>query len=271
MKKCIIILAFLGYYISIFAFSKTDNLRISNGAIDYFKNSSNYSPGGVTTINLFYKQFTFKETNLLSDSDIISLLKMKDEEKLAHDVYVSFYKKWGGMPFSNIPLAEQNHLNAIIGLLKSHGSADTLIGDPGKFINPKMQKLYDDLIIKGLESIEQAYEVGAWIEDLDIHDLAEAITKISDTNIKMVLENLKRGSQNHLRAFNRQLKNLGVDYKPQFISQSEFNQIVSSSVEKGGQCKTCCKKKGNGKCYRKGSGNCICRAYFCFLKKETVF
>jgi hypothetical protein len=175
---------------------------------------------------------------------------MKNEEKLAHDVYVTLYKKWGSMPFSNISSAEERHLNAVINLLKNYDSADTLVGDFGKFTDPTVQKLYNQLIEKGSGSIEQAYQVGAWIEDLDIKDIDVLLAKISNPDIKMVFENLQRGSRNHLRAFNRQLTNLGLVYKPQFISQSEFDQIVSQGVEKGQQGKN----QGNNKCC--GKGNC---------------
>jgi hypothetical protein len=174
---------------------------------------------------------------------------MKNEEKLAHDVYVTLYKKWGSMPFSNISSAEERHLNAVIILLKNYGSTDTLIGDVGKFTDSSVQKLYNDLVVKGSGSIEDAYRVGTWIEDLDIYDLTDCIARISNPDIKQVFENLRRGSRNHLRAFNRQLTSLGAVYTPEYISQSEFDQIVAQGLEKGQPCKNqyckrCC---GNGK------------------------
>jgi hypothetical protein len=44
---------------------------------------------------------------------------MKNEEKLAHDLYVTLYKKWGSLPFSNISSAEERNLNAVIALIKN--------------------------------------------------------------------------------------------------------------------------------------------------------
>ena len=38
----------------------------------------------------------------LSDAEILGLQFMREEEKLARDVYVSLYEQWGLMPFKNI-------------------------------------------------------------------------------------------------------------------------------------------------------------------------
>jgi len=47
--------------------------------------------------------------------------------------------------------------------------------------------------------------VGITIEDLDIKDLQEKL-KITDNNdVKMVFENLMKGSRNHMRSFYKQI------------------------------------------------------------------
>jgi hypothetical protein len=74
----------------------------------------------------------------------------------------------------------------------------------------------------------------------------------------LVFENLLKGSRNHLRAFNRQLTTLGIVYIPVNISQTDYDLIVNSAMEKGkqyrmngqGKGKT---GKGQGK---KGNGTC---------------
>ena len=76
-------------------------------------------------------------------------------------------------------------------------------------------------------------ETGALIEELDIKDLEEYLEVVENENIKMVFENLLKGSRNHLRAFNRQLENLGVEIHPVYITQEEYDQIVSTPNETG--------------------------------------
>ena len=46
------------------------------------------------------------ETSALTQSELASLLKMKEEEKLARDVYTALGVKWGSVVFTNISAAE---------------------------------------------------------------------------------------------------------------------------------------------------------------------
>lgn len=168
-----------------------------------------------------------------SDDELDILLHMKEEEKLAGDVYTYLYEKWGIPVFLNISQAEETHKNAVLYLLEAYDDEYSLTGEAGVFENPDFQALYSELILKGSESLEAAMETGALIEEMDIKDLEESLAVVENENIKIVFENLLRGSRNHLRAFNRQLNNLGVTYTPVFISQEAFNQIVSTPNETG--------------------------------------
>ena len=209
---------------------------------------------GTSTIISKNMETALMETPELLDNELNTLLKMKEEEKLAHDVYTFLYEKWGNTVFSRISAAENNHLHAIIRLLQYYGSADTLAGNAGIFANVEVQTLYNSLVAKGSESIEEAYKTGALIEEMDIKDLRDAIATTSNSNIIMVFENLERGSRNHLRAFNRQLTTVGAIYTPIYILQADYNQIVNSPVEKGNQYRMQGRGKGNGNCNGNGFG-----------------
>jgi hypothetical protein len=39
---------------------------------------------------------------------------MREEEKLAHDVYMTLYEKWGQQIFKNIAASEETHTNAVL-------------------------------------------------------------------------------------------------------------------------------------------------------------
>ena len=84
---------------------------------------------------------------------------------------------------------------------------------------------------------------------LNIKDLLEALSSTTNENITLVFENLLKGSRNHLRAFNLQLTTLGIVYTPVYISETDYNLIVTSPMEKGKQYKM--QGKGNGQ----GNGN----------------
>ncbi len=160
---------------------------------------------------------------------------MKEEEKLARDVYTVLYQKWGSRIFYNISKAEEKHMNAVILLLKYYGSADTLVEETGIFTRPGFQTLYNDLVATGSASVEDAFKTGALIEEMDSKDLTDILESATNENIILVFENLLKGSRNHLRAFIRQLASLGISYIPVYISADEFEQIINSPMEKGKQ------------------------------------
>ena len=220
----------------------------------------NVSGDGTTSMIAANVKSAFVETSALSESELASLLKMKEEEKLARDVYSVLYQKWGSQIFSNITAAESNHLNAIVLLLTNYGATDTSIGEVGVFTDIEVQKLYNELIANATLTIEAAYKTGALIEEMDIKDLNEALSGTTNENIIMVFDNLLKGSRNHLRAFNRQLTTLGIVYSPVFISQADYDLIVNSSMEKGKQYRMNGQGNGQGKGQKgqrnRGNGSC---------------
>ncbi len=203
---------------------------------------------GISEINEVNLKSTIVETPDLTNEEIDMLLIMKDEEKLARDVYNALYEKWDVSIFLNISEAEEKHLNAIIILLENYNSDYTQIAEQGVFDNDEFKILYDELVKKGTDSIVEAYKIGALIEELDINDLQQYLTQTENENIILVFNNLLKGSRNHLRAFDIQLSNLGIDYVPQYISQSAYDEIVSSPFEKGNQYQ----KNNNGGINGKG-------------------
>lgn len=218
------------------------------------------SSDGISTIIEANMKSALVQTTALSDDELTFLLKMKEEEKLARDVYSVLYKKWGSQIFSNIAAAESNHLNAVILLLTNYGVTNTLIGEPGVFTDDAVQKLFNDLVARANLSIEEAYKTGAFIEEMDIKDLTTAPGITVNENVTMVVENLLKGSRNHLRAFNRQLNMLGVDYTPAYISQTDYDLIVNAAIEKGKQYRMNGKGIGQGKGQKRngnrGNGGC---------------
>ncbi len=172
-------------------------------------------------------------TSELSAAERADLLFVREEEKLARDVYTALAD---GRPiFDNIASSEQTHFDAIGDLLVTYRLDDPSADlDPGEFHNADLQKLYGDLVKQGRESPDAALEVGCLIEELDINDLAATAAATTHPDIKTVYENLTRGSRNHLRAFYGNLTSGGGDYTPVHLDQATFDEIVSSDKERGG-------------------------------------
>jgi hypothetical protein len=164
------------------------------------------------------------------------LLYMREEEKLARDVYLNAYESWGQPIFDNISLAEQKHMNAIADRIDYYGLEYPVTDDAvGEFDNPDLAGLYEDLNADASESLKDALYVGAYIEEVDILDLLTAIEETTHPDIIRVYENLLRGSRNHLRAFVRQIEAMGKPYVAKEMDQDEVNAIVDTPMERGGR------------------------------------
>lgn len=166
----------------------------------------------------------------ITTADAEGLLFMREEEKLAHDVYLAMFDLWGIRAFENIAASEQRHTDAVLGLI------DPVTDDtPGVFTNPDLAALYEDLVEAGSVSAEAALEVGALIEDLDISDLRSWEELTGDPAIERVYANLLSGSENHLRAFVGLLDDRGVDYEPTYLSDDDVSGILAPSSGGGGR------------------------------------
>ena len=165
----------------------------------------------------------------LSAEEIAGLKFMREEEKLAHDVYVALYAIWPDDIFYRISLSETTHTEAILALLVKYGIPDPAEGKaPGVFEDPDLQALYDLLVAEGTKSQIDALKVGALIEETDIRDINAKKAVTDEADILTVYGNLLCGSQDHLRAFNDALVAKGVTYVPQAISQAEWDAIANS-------------------------------------------
>lgn len=133
-----------------------------------------------------------------------ALLFLIEEEKLAHDVYVTLGDLWGSNIFVNIADSETTHQDLVAPLLDARGIADPRSAEVGVFTDPDLQALYDELIARGSTSLDEAIQVGVVIEEKDITDLGAAIASEDEADVVGVLERLLAGSQNHLDAFQRQ-------------------------------------------------------------------
>ena len=171
----------------------------------------------------------------LSTGETEGLIFMREEEKLARDVYLSMYDKFGRRIFNNISQSEMRHMDALKVLLERYELDDPVAVDSvGIFRNQELQELYQTLIDQGSVSIEAALKVGALIEEIDILDIQKELDQhVDNQDISFVYNNLLRGSRNHLRAFVRNLNRQGIEYSPEKLTREEYNLIISGEWERG--------------------------------------
>jgi len=170
----------------------------------------------------------------ISEAELQGILSMREEEKLARDVYLFLNDRWNQRTFTRISASEQQHMDAVKMILDKYGIPDPIDGLPvGEFKSETMQTLYQILIVDGAASLEQALVVGARIEDLDISDLMKLITVTDNEDLLVLWQNLAKGSRNHLRAFTSRLQLFGLDYEPEYIPTELYIQIFESDMERG--------------------------------------
>lgn len=164
----------------------------------------------------------------ISAAEEKELLYMIEEEKMARDFYITMYEKWGLRPFANIKKAEQKHMDAIESMLNKYGFAnpekDAAVGD---FKNHKIKNLYSTLLEQGNKSALDALMAAAEIEEVDIKDLMDAIKNTDNKDLAIVYNNLKRASENHLRAFTRNITRRDGTYTPKHLDDKYYNEIVN--------------------------------------------
>ncbi len=164
----------------------------------------------------------------LTAQEQADLLYMREEEKLARDVYLTLSAKWKTPIFSNIAASEQNHMDSILTLLSRYGIADPVAGmGVGQFATQEFRDMYDWLVGWGSQSLMDALKVGCAIEEIDIIDLRNCMEATTHQDLFRVYQNLEAGSENHLRAFVGQLASRGVTYVPVYLTPEQYEQIIN--------------------------------------------
>ncbi len=175
----------------------------------------------------------------LSEVEEADLLFMREEEKLARDVYLTLYEKWELATFSNIASSEQMHMNALLKLLKKYDLPDPAAGnDIGEFTDADLQALYATLVASGMVGPQEALMVGGLIEEKDMVDIQAAIDRSDHADIDLVYASLLCGSRNHLRGFAQALlAQFGVTYTLQWpeSDSAQIDAILTGPMEKCGR------------------------------------
>ena len=168
------------------------------------------------------------DTATLLPEEVEGLMLMREEEKMAHDVYSSFYDKFGLRVFANIANSESKHMEAVLWLINSYQLTDPASNELGVFENADIQNLYNQFMAEGVNEVE-ALKIGAFIEEYDIADLEKLISETGNMYIVRVYTNLLNGSKNHLRAFVKNLSSRNVVYQPSILSQTEYAEIIGAN------------------------------------------
>jgi len=168
-------------------------------------------------------------SGILSETDIDGLMEMREEEKLAHDVYTYLYDLHNYIVFNNISKSESAHTSAVLNLINGYGLDDPTPAEEGVYNNEVFNEMYSSLTSAGTESLIDALKVGALVEETDIADLIQLIESTENEDIIRVYSHLLSASKIHMKAFTNALARLGETYTPTVISLEEYVEIVGEA------------------------------------------
>ena len=187
----------------------------------------------VVFISLFLSPI--KSFSQLTDAEINGIITLREEEKVAYDVYMYLYEKYDNIVFKNIALNEKDHMMKIKELINTYNLNDPVSGTEdqrGVFENKKMKALYDEMIMAGNYGVVDAMRAAARFEETDIQDLLNYIAVTSDPTVLAVYQILESGSEDHLRALVKYIREEGISYKPSVLSKEEYDRIMSVKATK---------------------------------------
>lgn len=200
-----------------------------------------------------------RKPGTLDELEATHLTFMRSEEKLARDVYLTFADMYLGVPgaevFTNIgDGSEQTHTDAVRDMLDAYGlddpnpEANTLPESIGVFTGGEyagyFEEKYGQLVGIGSASLLDALYVGGLIEELDMNDIIicpkvmveneDDVPEIGcglnytdEKSLKTLYTHLVEGSENHLRAFVKQIEQItGEPYVAQYLSQEQVDAIL---------------------------------------------
>jgi hypothetical protein len=163
----------------------------------------------------------------LDATETADLLFMREEEKLSHDTNAALYDLWSYPVFSNISAAEQHHMDTLLSKLIFYGIEDPVpSNEAGDFSDTELSDLYLELIDRGETSLLEAFQVGAYIEEMSINELSRSISNTDEPPLLNAYSNLLAASRNHLRTFVSHIINQGVAYEAQILDQETVDEIV---------------------------------------------
>ncbi len=188
----------------------------------------------------------------LDFNEATHLAFMREEEKLARDVYIKLGMLYPeSVTFGRIDDSEQQHTDAVKGMLEQYGLEDPNSNDnigvfTGEAYGDYFTEKYRYLVNLASGSELDALYVGAFIEELDMHDIdrcpeviVEQDNGIEDDtqcgrlytdqpDIVTLYDALLDGSASHLKGYVRAIEAIigkGA-YTAQVLSQEEVDEIL---------------------------------------------
>ena len=192
------------------------------------------------------------DDTVLDYNERIHLVFMREEEKLARDVYLALGTMYpDSVIFGKIDDSEQRHTTAVKAMIEKYGHEDPNTNDnigvyTGEDYGWYFTEKYNLLVERASISELEAWYVGAFIEELDMMDINQCPKIIVETDnginevtecgkiytdnsdIAKLYDSLLDGSDSHLEGYVKNIeKYIGEgSYQAQVLSQEQVDEIL---------------------------------------------
>lgn len=154
-------------------------------------------------------------------------LKLYQEEKMVYDLLGEFHERWSLSVFYSVQQREARHVWCVERIMDNYGYNYKTNSNTGSYQDKEIQKIYDELTVKGCISDLAALEAAAFIKEKYIYQLRQRIRYQEDGYVVKVIFLMESAAQSHLRAFVNSIKLSGSEYTPQFFTDEEFSDIIN--------------------------------------------
>lgn len=240
MKTTIFTTALLGLF-ALVSCNKSDDFTSPN---DVPLAILNVDADGISTLTRASVAPVLTVTDSLSADEIEFQFALREDEKMARDLYTVFAAKYSTAPqIDRIAAAENSHIACVEAVLDYYEiSYPAMTAAAGLFEDAKRQAIYNELADKSGTLLE-VYATMAAVEEESVSAYKSVQSEITNENIALVITNMIKASSNHLKAAVCQIIAGGGTYTPLYLSAEEFGTIVNLPYQNGykyGQ------KKGRG-------------------------
>ena len=222
-------MALMGIFALVVASCEKSDSNALDGSLPVTRTAND----GLTTFRVNNIWSVLQATNPLTEDEVEFLYALREDEKLAADLYYTFGLEYPeARQFIKWYTAEETHIAAIEAVLEYYEIEFPAIGEIGVFADADRQAYYNELVSNGITLLD-AYMVAAALEEENIVIYTEVMENSSNNNIILLLENLIESSWNHLKMLVNHIENEGGSYVPAIMDEDLFNEIIDSSYCQG--------------------------------------
>ncbi|MCB0645205.1 MAG: DUF2202 domain-containing protein [Saprospiraceae bacterium] len=160
-----------------------------------------------------------------------TLVQIFEQEKMARDVYTQIGEKFGIKILKNAAIGKQKQMSQILDLLALNQANIAFDDAQGVFRNAELTEHYNAFLAEGLGSLNNAFRVGAKMEDYNIYQIDKVLSSTTNDKLVLLFSKLSCSSGNELKTQVNMLVGNGEMFMPDYISVKLYRSIMHDNHE----------------------------------------